>query len=105
MTESGPHQYFTDKANPESTEEALQRAAVHARRAGAEALEAVRALLDAASLGLTGQTAEKHAAFAMASQFLADLSDRIAVKGNGYCTADSRCPRSRDLALGSPLKG
>ena len=80
MTEAGPHQSFTGKANPESAEEALQRAAGHARRACAEALEAVRALLDAASLGLTGQTAEKHAAFAMFSQFLADLSGRIAVK-------------------------
>ena len=80
MTEAGPQHSFTGKANPESAEEALQRAAGHARRACAEALEAVRALLDAASLGLTGQTAEKHAAFAMFSQFLADLSGRVAVK-------------------------
>ena len=80
MTKAGPQHTFTDKANPESAEEALQRAAGHARRACAEALEAVRALLDAASLGLTGQTAEKHAAFAMFSEFLGDLSGRIAVK-------------------------
>lgn len=80
MTEADPRRDSTAPPSAEAATEALQRAALHGRRACAEALEAVRALLDAASLGLTGQTADQHAAFAVFSQFLSDLSGRLAVK-------------------------
>ena len=80
MTEADPRRGSTAPPSAEAATEALQRAALHGRRACAEAIEAVRALLDAASLGLTGQTADQHAAFAVFSQFLSDLSERLAVK-------------------------
>lgn len=45
-------------AAPESAEQALARAAHHARAAGAELVAALRALLDAASLAASGQPGE-----------------------------------------------
>jgi len=81
MTQAGPqHHSSTHADSDESASEALDRAALHARRACAEALEALRALLDAAALGLTGQNAERHAAFATFSQVLADLAGRVGGK-------------------------
>jgi len=58
----------------ESPAEALLRARRHARRGVGELLLAVRALLDAASLGLSHQPARNHALFAPLSQILDDWS-------------------------------
>lgn len=79
MSESQSRSNSAEIPGGEAATEALQRAALHGRRACAEALEAVRALLDAASLGFTGQSAEHNASLAVFSQFLSDLSTRLAV--------------------------
>jgi hypothetical protein len=44
---------------PQDVEEALSRASRHARRAAAEAIATLRALLDAAALAATGEPSEK----------------------------------------------
>jgi hypothetical protein len=46
-------------AKPRSAEEALRRAGEHARRAAAEALAALRALLDAGALAATGAPSDE----------------------------------------------
>src|SRR5690606_8646751 len=56
-------------------EAALQRALRHARSAAAEAARAARALLDAASLGVTGLAAERHEALRPALRWLETLAD------------------------------
>ncbi len=58
----------------ESPAEALLRARRHARRGVSELILAVRALLDAAALGLSHQPARDHALFAPLSQILDDWS-------------------------------
>jgi hypothetical protein len=75
---------------PETVEEALARALVHGRNALAESLLAGRSLLDAASIGLTGQAAtattpgdhsgEASRALARAAHALDGLSQRIRVE-------------------------
>lgn len=63
---------------PRSVEEALRRAAGHGRRALAEAVAAARALLDAAALGVTGETAEARASLATLAHALDDLENALA---------------------------
>jgi hypothetical protein len=59
-------------------EDALARARRHARNAAAEALEAVRALLDAIAILSGGATAESHAALSGAAQWLDELARQLA---------------------------
>ena len=67
---------------PESAlEEALARARRHAKSAVAEALEAVRALLDAASLATSGASAETHPIFARADRWIRHASRGWAAEG------------------------
>ncbi len=61
----------------ESPAEALGRARVHARNAAFEAIAALRALLDAAALGISAQPAEQHRVFAKLARALDDLSERF----------------------------
>jgi hypothetical protein len=61
---------------PETAAAALERARSHARRAVGEAIQAARALLDAASLGWSGRPSEAHAAL----RDLANLLDRQAAR-------------------------
>lgn len=58
---------------PESAAAALARARRHTNAAIAEALAAVRALLDAASLAISGAAAEHHAVLAPISRILEGL--------------------------------
>jgi len=61
----------------ESPAEALLRARRHARRGVGELVLAVRALLDAAALGLSHQPARNHALFAPLSQILDDWAEKM----------------------------
>jgi hypothetical protein len=70
-----------DAAPESSLDEALARARRHAKSALAEALEAVRALLDAASLATAGATAETHPLFAAIDQWFARTSRGFAAEG------------------------
>jgi len=60
--------------SPRSVEEALARAAGHARAALAETLSAVRALLDAASLAASGEPAEARRLLGPLSRTLESLA-------------------------------
>ena len=62
-------------------DEALARARRHAKSAVAEALEAVRALLDAASLATSGASAAHHALFASVDRWIARASRGLASEG------------------------
>ena len=64
-------------AGSESAAEALARARDHARSAASEAIAALRALLDAAALGVSAETAEHHHMFAALAGALDDLSERF----------------------------
>ena len=66
-----------DRTRTESAIDALARARTHARRAVGEALAAAQALLDAASLGWSGQPSDAHAALRGISQVLEEQSRRI----------------------------
>lgn len=66
----------------ESAGEALARARVHARRAVGEALAAVRALLDAASLGWSGQPSEAHRSLRGLAELLDQQAERF-LDGDG----------------------
>jgi hypothetical protein len=61
----------------ESAREALARARDHARNAAAETIAALRALLDAAALGVTQESAEHHRALATLALALDELRDRL----------------------------
>jgi hypothetical protein len=61
----------------ESPAEALARARKHARNAASESLAALRALLDAAALGLSSEPAEQHRVLATLARALDDLSERL----------------------------
>ena len=66
--------------NPHSGEsalEALARARDHARNAAAETIAALRALLDAAALGITQESAEHHRALATLARALDELRGRL----------------------------
>ena len=71
MPESG------DTRAPETAAEALSRARLHASRAAGEALAALRALADAASLGWTGRPSDAHAAVRSIAQLLDEQSRRL----------------------------
>jgi hypothetical protein len=62
---------------PESVEEALAQARVHGRAATAEALAMVRALLDAASLGVSGEPSQAHRLLGPLASLLEDLSAHL----------------------------
>jgi hypothetical protein len=62
----------------ETTREALERAARHGRAALGEALAAVHALLDAASLATSGVPSASHRRLAAAAQMLEELSASLA---------------------------
>ena len=69
-------------AAPESAlDEALARARRHAKNALAEALEALRALLDAASLATSGAPAEAHPLFEAIDRWFARASRGFAAEG------------------------
>jgi hypothetical protein len=61
----------------ETAAEALDRARSHARRAIGEAFAALRALIDAASLGWSGRPSEAHAALRGISQLLEEQAQRF----------------------------
>ena len=82
-SERDSHAHPTKQQPPASVTEALERARRHARNAGAELLAAARALLDAASLALSGQPSEAHAAIGAIARGLEDLGSRIAEGGAG----------------------
>jgi hypothetical protein len=65
-------------APPETAAEALARARRHGRAALAEALQAVVALLDAASLASTGVPAEAHRSLSLAAKALAGAASGLA---------------------------
>jgi len=65
----------------EAASEALARARQHALRALAEALEAGRALLDAASIATTGGRAAAHPLFAGADAWISGTRQRLAQGG------------------------
>ena len=64
-----------------SLEDALARARRHAKNAVAEGLEAVRALLDAASLATSGARAAEHPVFGRADAWIRDASAGLAASG------------------------
>ena len=66
----------------ESAAEALARARKHAARAAGEAIAALRALADAASLGWTGRPSEAHAALRDITRMLDAQSQRF-LEGEG----------------------
>jgi hypothetical protein len=61
----------------ESPGDALVRAREHARNAAAESVAALRALLDAAALGIAAVPAEQHHRLATLARLLDDLSARL----------------------------
>lgn len=61
----------------ESPAEALSRAREHARNAASEAVRSLRALLDAAALGISAQPAEHHRIFASLAGTLDGLAERF----------------------------
>jgi hypothetical protein len=75
-----------DDAAP-SVAEALERARHHARAATGEALEAARALLDAAALLTGGEPADQHRLLALLAQGLEALTARLA-SGVGAATPE-----------------
>jgi hypothetical protein len=66
----------TETPPPRNVEEALDRARRHGLAALAEGSEALRALIDAASLAATGASSEAHGAVAPALAWLHDLAER-----------------------------
>ncbi len=65
------------EAPPESSGEALERARGHARRATAEALAGVQAVLDAAALATSGVPSEIHTLLGPLAVLLSGLEDRL----------------------------
>ncbi len=61
-----------------SSEEALQRARTHGRRAVSEALLATQALLDAGSISLSGNASEHNRYLSLLSKALEDVSQNLA---------------------------
>lgn len=66
-----------------TAQEALARARRHARAAAAEALAALRALLDAATLSTSGEGAANHRLLAPAAALLEDLMRGLDPRGAG----------------------
>ncbi len=76
----------SEQATEASVEAALRRARDHLRNAVAEAIEAGRALLDAASLATSGAQAADHPTFASADRWLHQASRGLAT-GTGETRA------------------
>ena len=66
------------EAPPESSGEALERARGQGRRATAEALAGVQAILDAAALATSGVPSEVHGLLGPLAALLSGLEDRLA---------------------------
>lgn len=66
---------------PRDVAEALGRARDHGRAAAAEALAAVRALLDAAALATSGETSEAHRLLSPLASLLEGLSSELEAPG------------------------
>lgn len=62
---------------PETVQQALARARLHGRAAAAEALAALRALLDAAALAAGGSEAEASRVLGPAARLLDELGERL----------------------------
>lgn len=63
--------------SPESTREAMDRAAMHARNSMSELIFATQAVLDAASIAATGNPSDASAALAPIRRGLDDLATRL----------------------------
>ncbi len=72
-----------DSTGPTTVSEALTLARGHTQAAGFELLAAARALLDAASLGVTGQPAKANAALTGIARGLDDLGGALAQGSSG----------------------
>jgi len=70
-----------DTAPDRALDEALARARRHAKSAVAEALEAVRAILDAASLATSGAPTDAHPLFAVIDRWFARGSRGLSAEG------------------------
>ncbi len=78
-----PARGFTPEEGPTNDlDEALARARRHARSAVAEALEAARALLDAASIATSGASAGIHPLFARVDRWLQSGAHHLAAEGS-----------------------
>jgi hypothetical protein len=78
-----PDERFAGGGEPAGDlDEALARARRHARSAVAEAFEALRALLDAASLATSGASAGLHPVFAQADRWLRSGAHRLVGEGS-----------------------
>lgn len=77
-----PNDAPSAEAPAESAAQALARAREHARRACAEALEALRALLDAVSLVTSGAPSESHRALSLVSHALESAAATLAPGGD-----------------------
>ena len=85
---------------PESTlDEALARARRHAKSAVAEALEAVRALLDAASLATSGAPAASHPLFDSLDGWIARASHSWASEGGSSAGIAAEIAAALDLEI------
>jgi len=62
---------------PANALEALERASFHARQAGVELVAAARAVLDAASIGFSGQPSDANSALSALTQGLDELQARL----------------------------
>ena len=86
---------------PASAEEALARARDHARNSVAEALEAVRALLDAASFAARGAPSDAHPLLSQASRVLGGLAaDLDARRGGGEDSLVAALAAALDAEIG-----
>jgi hypothetical protein len=77
----------TSSAREESARDALERARLHAQTAVSEMLSALRALLDAASLGAMGAPAEANPALRVVTRALDSLAEQLATQGAGVSPA------------------
>jgi len=72
------HRGDASRETPASAAEALAHAREHARAAASEAIAALRALLDAVSLGASGKPCEAHAGMATLAKSLDEVSASLA---------------------------
>jgi hypothetical protein len=71
------HEGSASANSGETARQALGRARDHARNAAAETVAALRALLDAAALGFTQESADQHRALATLAGALDELRERL----------------------------
>jgi len=77
QADTGKRRRGTRDTPPETVQEALARARGHSRAAAAEALAALRSLLDAASLAAAGTPAKHNRGLAALTRLLDDLSTQL----------------------------